>query len=207
MLRHLCIPLRILLNVVWDVLRYTNKALAAWDPPQFWTVHECILQVSFTCMCYNQRKISVAVSVQMVSTQSLGLPLSFNVLVKAQGQSGTAVAIYSKPFLYCFFSPHFLYLNFYSCNLCPLFVVVTQNACAVVAHQKLMLGPFFCPSYICSIKDTLCLFANTFPTPGPKRKQIRKTPIKIQGLLPPIPQPISTDPTPKWQMLATCMHS
>lgn len=55
-----------------------------------------------------------------------------------------------------------------------LLVAVAQNVCLIVAQWKLMLGSFFFPGYVYSIKDTLCLFVNTSSTLGQKRKQICK---------------------------------
>lgn len=55
-----------------------------------------------------------------------------------------------------------------------LLVVVIQKICIIVAPWKPMLDILFFPGYVCSIKDTSCLFANTLSTLGQNRKKICK---------------------------------
>lgn len=89
-----------------------------------------------------------------------------------------------------------------------LLVVVTQNVCLIVAPWKLMMDTLFFPGYICSIKDTLYLFANTLSTLGQKRKQIcKKILSKFIDSFQPFLSLSQLDPTLNWKVLATCMQS
>lgn len=73
-----------------------------------------------------------------------------------------------------------------------LLAAVTQNVCLIVSHWKLMLDTSFFPGYICSVKDTLYLFANILSTLGQRENKYAKNLIKIHRLLSTIPQPFST---------------